>query len=191
MRPSDKARKEFIDKYISLVKSLVQNSGIHITTVFAIAIVESSGKGPDGYYYPANSFLAQQANNLFGITAGSSWTGKVLLREDPPGSGNYLQFRSYPNKSDSFADFVNLITGLSRYRPALNQPFGTQVQLIHAGGYATDPKWPDTVRSVGMAIQPFLQKQASYSGASVIFTFLILAAGGGAIAKNAGRKKGK
>jgi flagellar protein FlgJ len=84
-------------------------------------------------------------NNLFGIKAGSSWTGqKVDTPTHEYENGQLISitdaFRAYPNAEASVADFVAMVQNSPRYRAALGK--GEDVvgyaQGLLAGGWATD-----------------------------------------------------
>jgi len=94
-------------------------------------------------------------NNMFGIKAGSSWTGPTVNAqtfEYTPAGVQYnvsANFRAYPNVWESFKDYYRLMTS-ERYRPALhyvNDP-ARMIQMIVAAGYATGPNYASLVISI-------------------------------------------
>jgi flagellar protein FlgJ len=94
-------------------------------------------------------------NNLFGIKAGSSWSGaKVDAATHEYQNGALVSitdaFRAYPNAEASVQDFVALVTNNPRYRAALNKGDDV-VAYAHgllAGGWATDINYVQKLQSV-------------------------------------------
>ncbi len=88
------------------------------------------------------------SNNLFGIKAGSIWSGPAVSSSTREYSGGTTttvkaQFRSYGSASQCFQDYVDLLKSNARYAAALGtgndvQAFGSALQQ---GGYATDPAY--------------------------------------------------
>jgi flagellar protein FlgJ len=84
-------------------------------------------------------------NNLFGIKAGSSWSGAAVTAptheyED----GQYVSindaFRAYPSYEASVQDFVSMVKHSSRYQAALGKgdDAGGYARALISGGWATD-----------------------------------------------------
>lgn len=93
------------------------------------------------------------SNNLFGIKAGSGWSGAAVesgTREYRGGieSAARAQFRSYASTGQCFHDYVTLLQGNPRYAGALGTGSDAQAFAsgLQQGGYATDP---DYARKVG------------------------------------------
>ncbi len=99
--------------------------------------------------------------NLFGIKAGSNWTGKVAEVTTTEYSNGVAtkkvaRFRAYDSYEDSFKDYAKMITDSPRYAQAKLQtssPLAFASGLQKAG-YATDP---DYARKVSQAINTTLQ----------------------------------
>lgn len=99
------------------------------------------------------SGLTQKANALFGIKAGSSWSGRTYSAKTAEyGSGGkyYIKdaFRAYDNCEQSVADHGALLNG-SRYsavRAATNYKDATRA--VKQAGYATDPNYTGTLNSM-------------------------------------------
>ena len=95
------------------------------------------------------------SNNLFGIKAGSSWSGPAVAnstREYSDGAATTVkaQFRAYGSTSQCFQDYVDLLKGNPRYAAALGtgndvQAFGS---ALAQGGYATDPSYAGKLTAV-------------------------------------------
>lgn len=94
-------------------------------------------------------------NNLFGIKAGSSWTGaKVDAATHEYENGQLISitdaFRAYPNAEASVQDFVSLVQNSSRYRAALGKADDVvgYAQALIAGGWATDINYVGKLQAV-------------------------------------------
>ncbi len=94
-------------------------------------------------------------NNLFGIKAGSSWTGsRVDAATHEYENGQLVSitdaFRAYPNAEASVQDFVALVQNSPRYRAVLGK--GEDVvgyaQGLLAGGWATDINYVGKLHAV-------------------------------------------
>jgi len=99
------------------------------------------------------SGLTQKANALFGIKAGSKWSGRTYSAKTAEygGQGKYYikdAFRAYENCEQSVADHGALLNG-SRYsavRAATNYKEATRA--VKQAGYATDPNYTGTLNSM-------------------------------------------
>jgi flagellum-specific peptidoglycan hydrolase FlgJ len=84
-------------------------------------------------------------NNIFGIKAGSSWSGATVAANTHEMTDGRLiahraSFRSYDNVGQAVDDYVALVSASNRYRSALgagDNP-AAYAQALTAGGYATD-----------------------------------------------------
>ena len=101
--------------------------------------------------------------NLFGIKAGSGWTGKVAevtTTEFVNGAAQKVaaKFRAYGSYEESFRDYARLITQSPRYAQASQQTASVQgyTQGLQRAGYATDP---DYAAKLTKAINLTLQLQ--------------------------------
>ncbi len=96
----------------------------------------------------------KQSFNLFGIKAGSNWSGPttdITTTEYTHGVAKKVQasFRVYGSYVEAIADYVKLLTNNPRY--ARVTAAGTPEQAAHAlqaAGYATDPNYADKLVSV-------------------------------------------
>jgi len=87
-------------------------------------------------------------NNLFGIKAGSSWTGATRTLHTTEYSNGTphtesASFRSYTSVGDSFDDYVNMIKNNPRYAGAVNSGIDNAkfASALQKAGYATDPSY--------------------------------------------------
>jgi flagellar protein FlgJ len=103
---------------------------------------------------------AAQANNLFGIKAGSSWQGDVAVASTTEYEHGAMlkkteRFRSYPDTASAFRDYADLLTSNPRYAAALNT--GSDARAFASGlakaGYATDPNYADKLSKVAAQLQ--------------------------------------
>ncbi|MFO1406038.1 MAG: flagellar assembly peptidoglycan hydrolase FlgJ [Steroidobacteraceae bacterium] len=93
--------------------------------------------------------------NLFGIKAGGPWRGasasaSTLEYADGVAVRGRAAFRAYDSLEDGLRDYVNLLSGSTRFRQALDA--GTDALAFVAGlaraGYATDPAYAEKLRAV-------------------------------------------
>jgi len=111
------------------------------------------------------SQLSQKANNLFGIKAGSSWTGETIelpTWEWYPSKGwvrTTAKWRKYLSWNLCLVDYANLIANRPWFRDALqhlNDPEKFLESLLPTPtewGWATDPKYKDKVIDIALEIQ--------------------------------------
>ena len=133
----------FTQKLMPLLQKAGQQLGVSPKILLAQAAIETGwGRSVVG-------------NNLFGIKAGSSWTGqKVDAATHEYQNGELVSitdsFRAYPNAAASVDDFASLVANNPRYRAALGA--GDNVvayaQGLLAGGWATDINYVQKLRSV-------------------------------------------
>src|SRR5204863_1482050 len=90
------------------------------------------------------------AHNVFGIKAGSAWSGAriaewTLEHEHGVAVRRSAEFRAYPSSAASFADYVDLIGNTPRYAAALASADNPEAyaHAVQAAGYATDPGYAD------------------------------------------------
>lgn len=93
------------------------------------------------------------SHNLFGIKAGSSWTGpsvETQTTEYRHGLPVKLKerFRAYDDYTQAFGDYANLL--MSRYGNAIRAgaDADTFARALAAGGYATDPSYAGKLKGV-------------------------------------------
>jgi flagellar protein FlgJ len=95
------------------------------------------------------------SNNLFGIKAGSSWSGSSVqssTQEYDSGTATAVkaQFRSYASPTQCFQDYVSLLQNNPRYAAALGTGADTRAFAagLQSGGYATDPAYASKLGAV-------------------------------------------
>lgn len=133
---------EFIPRIAPYAVADMQHTRIPASLTVAQAILES-GWG--------ESELTKRGNNLFGIKGtGSAGSGSYRTAEyKPDGSKYYIDthFRHYNNWGESIADHSKLIINGTRDKPnryhgVLGADYKIAAHAIRAGGYATDPRYP-------------------------------------------------
>jgi flagellar protein FlgJ len=93
--------------------------------------------------------------NLFGVKAGSDWSGARAVADTVEISGGVAKqtrtaFRAYGSIEESVGDFARLLTSSPRYRDAVAAGGSAQayVQSIAKAGYATDPEYANKLNEV-------------------------------------------
>ena len=142
----------FIDKLAPFAVKHGLANGVLPSLIIAQGVLES-GSG--------TSELATKANNLFGIKAGSGWTGltytKRTSEQDKDGNVTYenAAFRKYPSYEGCVIDLVHKYThgtgweDHNRYSAVLNQTdYKKATAAVKAAGYATDVKYPDKLNKI-------------------------------------------
>lgn len=137
------APQKFVDTMLPHAVSASESTGVPARFILGQAALESGwGKseirGADG----AQSF------NLFGIKAGSNWTGKTMSVTtteyvDGVARKQVEKFRAYASYAEGFSDYARLIAGNPRYAAAVKpgNDAAAFAQGLARGGYATDPAY--------------------------------------------------
>jgi flagellar rod assembly protein/muramidase FlgJ len=141
---------KFSQKLMPLLQQAGQQLGVSPKVLLAQAAIETGwGRSVVG-------------NNLFGIKAGSSWTGqKISAATHEYQNGELVEitdaFRAYPSVAASVQDFVSLVANNPRYRGALGagENVAGYAQGLLAGGWATDIDYAHNLQSV--AANPAVQ----------------------------------
>lgn len=140
------AQKNFIEKVGALAASDMHRSGILASLTIAQAILES-GWGKSG--------LAVDGKALFGIKAGSGWTGKVYnskTKECYDGinmTDINASFRAYDCWEDSIADHSKLFNTSQRYYNLRGlKDYKLACKYVREDGYATDPQYTDKLLNI-------------------------------------------
>jgi flagellar protein FlgJ len=106
--------------------------------------------------------------NLFGIKAGSSWSGATatvptLEFEDGVAVRRVERFRAYDSPADSFSDYARLIRNNPRYEDAVGAggDVASFASALQAGGYATDPSYAQKVVAVADEVRSLTSSPGS------------------------------
>jgi flagellum-specific peptidoglycan hydrolase FlgJ len=149
-------RQEYIKYYGGAVIDSVRGTTLFPSVKMAQAILESSSSTGDA----GGSTLAKVYNNHFGIKANAFWRGKKVnlkTREVISGKdvviGDY--FRVYDNAGQSFKDHTKFLQQNQNY--ARHGVFTAatpeeQADALQEAGYATDPKYASTLKSLIKAL---------------------------------------
>jgi flagellar protein FlgJ len=140
----------FLVRHAQAAQRVQASSGIPASYMLSQAALETGWgrqeiRAPDG----RNSF------NLFGIRAGSNWSGptvQVWTTEHINGTSQRMlgEFRAYSSYEESFADYARLIGQHPRYAQVmqnLGDPMAFSSALQRAG-YATGPRYASALASV-------------------------------------------
>lgn len=149
--PTSETSTSFTKKYVDSAYKIGRERGIPWEIIMAQAALES-GWG--------NSKLTQNANNFFGIKAGSSWTGPVIIMptKEQDSSGNVYTvnaaFRVYTSPEAGFNGYADFIHDNPRYSKALDYPNDMlkYITEIKNAGYATDVKYVQLVMSAAQSV---------------------------------------
>jgi len=152
--PQTGSLREFVDTYGQMAFNVGKKYGIPYEAILAQGILES-GYGRSG--------LTTKANNFFGIKAGNSWSGEVIvLQTSEYVDGKYIKvdaaFRKYSTPEAGWDGYGKFITSNSRYNSALQYPNDpiAYITAIWKAGYATDPKYVSKVGSIANAIIEYI-----------------------------------
>jgi flagellar protein FlgJ len=119
-----------------------QQTGIPPQFLLAHAALESGwGRSEPRSADGRNSY------NLFGIKAGTNWTGPVVDAVTTEYAGGNAErrverFRAYGSYAEAFADYANLLKSQPRYAQVLGaQDAASFSRGLQSAGYATDPQY--------------------------------------------------
>jgi len=184
MKPT--SRENFVKKYADFVNEITQNTGIFAGTLFAQAILESSGKyKTGGQWLVGGSKLSQEANNFFGIKAEKNYKGKrynIATGENKPSGEYYIikdDFRKYDSVEDSLKDYINFLQTNPRYTKGgvfKAKNVKEQAEALKKSGYATAPDYANVVNSVYNSVKKFIVSEPVKTSLGV-GAFIVLAAG--------------
>jgi peptidoglycan hydrolase FlgJ len=112
------------------------------------------------------------SNNLFGIKAGTGWSGASVQNDTQEYLGGNAasvdaQFRAYATPSQCFEDYVNLLQSNPRYAGALGTGGDTQAfaTALQRGGYATDPGYAGKIGAVANTLTRALMQARAVASA--------------------------
>lgn len=139
--------RAFIEKVAPVIVKYAKKYGFKVASpIIAQACLESG--------YGASALAKVDANgvgyNMFGMKAGSSWTGKIrrMQTQEQKADGSYItiysNFRAYSSLDEGIDGYFKFITGYSRYKKALTADTPrAYLQAIKDAGYATSLKYVD------------------------------------------------
>lgn len=146
-------RAQWAQSHWSDAVNAVGSSGIFPEVLIVAAIVESQGQ-VNGIYYPGQSRLALEANNLFGVK-GTGDAGFVMMPTREYLNGQWVtvnaKFAKYSSVYASMVDYVDFLKRNPRYTAGGVFSASTpveQFQRLQASGYATDPNYAGILSNV-------------------------------------------
>jgi flagellar rod assembly protein/muramidase FlgJ len=144
-RKDDMTPEAFIARLGPLALVSARSSGVPASFIVAQAALES-GWG--------ESRLAREANNLFGIKAGTSWNGDTLTLDSREFiDGQWLSqgasWRRYADWQDSIDDHAAFLRGNPRYAACFEHTDGVGFAgAVARAGYATDPNYASKLSAI-------------------------------------------
>ncbi len=152
-------QRSFLSKVMEFAQAPAAAIGLSPVFVAAQAALES-GWGRHEIRHADGT----PAHNLFGVKAGSGWTGAtvdVATTEYENGAPvrKVEKFRAYPSYAEGLADYVQLLAGNARYRNVVANGQDAQgfARALARSGYATDPAY-------GSKIASLIEKAKSLTG---------------------------
>jgi len=140
----------FIAGVLPSIKRAARKIGVSPEGMLAQAALETGwGRSVASTADGASSY------NLFGMKAGSNWTGpKATTRtvefDGTVASRHQASFRAYGSIEESVNDFAQMLSNSPRYREALasGSDVNAYVRAVGASGYATDPEYANKLKQI-------------------------------------------
>lgn len=145
----DGAAKDFVAKVWPHAVEASRTTGIPPQFLVAHAALESGW----GKSEPRRTD-GSASHNLFGIKAGTSWTGGVAEATTTEFVNGQAQqtverFRSYSSYAEAFRDYAGLLRNNPRYSGVIGAQDGTEfARRLQQAGYATDPMYADKLSRI-------------------------------------------
>ena len=141
---------DFVQQVLPTIRQAAAAVGVNPLGMLAQAALETGWGQRMPRTADGNSSL-----NLFGVKAGSDWSGARAVADTVEISGGVAKqtrtaFRAYGSIEESVGDFARLLTSSPRYRDAVAAGGSAQayVQSIAKAGYATDPEYANKLNEV-------------------------------------------
>jgi len=141
---------DFVQRVLPSIRQAAAAIGVNPAGLLAQAALETGWGQRVPRTADGNSSL-----NLFGVKAGSGWSGARAVADTVEISGGVAKqtrtaFRAYGSIEESVGDFARLLTSSPRYREAVAAGGSAQayVQSIAQAGYATDPEYANKLSEV-------------------------------------------
>jgi flagellar protein FlgJ len=141
---------DFVQQVLPTIRQAAAAIGVNPAGLLAQAALETGW----GQRVPRTAD-GHSSLNLFGVKAGSEWSGARAVADTVEISGGVAKqtrtaFRAYGSIEESVGDFARLLTNSPRYREALAAGGSAQayVQSIAKAGYATDPEYAHKLNEV-------------------------------------------
>jgi flagellar protein FlgJ len=141
---------EFVQQVLPTIREAAATLGVNPLGLLAQAALETGWGQRMPRTAEGNSSL-----NLFGVKAGSEWSGARAVADTVEISGGVAKqsraaFRAYGSVEESVGDFARLLASSPRYREAITTGGDARayVQSIAKAGYATDPEYANKLNEV-------------------------------------------
>ena len=141
---------DFVQQVLPTIRQAAAAVGVNPLGMLAQAALETGWGQRMPRTADGNSSL-----NLFGVKAGSDWSGARAMADTVEISGGVAKqtrtaFRAYGSIEESVGDFARLLTSSPRYREAVAAGGSARayVQSIAKAGYATDPEYANKLNDV-------------------------------------------
>jgi peptidoglycan hydrolase FlgJ len=141
---------DFVRQVLPTIRQAAAAVGVNPLGMLAQAALETGWGQRMPRTADGNSSL-----NLFGVKAGSDWSGARAVADTVEISGGVAKqtrtaFRAYGSIAESVGDFARLLTSSPRYREAVAAGANAQayVESIAKAGYATDPEYANKLNEV-------------------------------------------
>lgn len=138
------AQTNFVNGIAADIVNVCNSNKLYASVAMAQAVLES------GY---GTSSLAQEAHNLFGIKADSTWKGATYTKSTKEViNGRTVtinaSFRKYASIKDSIADYAKKLESRAQYANAFapkSANYVASIKTIKAGGYATSTTYVGSI----------------------------------------------
>jgi flagellar protein FlgJ len=141
---------EFVQQVLPTIRQAAAALGVNPLGMLAQAALETGW----GQRMPRTA-AGNSSLNLFGVKAGSEWSGARAVADTVEISGGVAKqsrtaFRAYGSVEESVGDFAQLLASSPRYREAITTGSDARayVQNIAKAGYATDPDYANKLNEV-------------------------------------------
>jgi flagellar protein FlgJ len=141
---------EFVQQVLPTIRQAAAALGVNPLGLLAQAALETGW----GQRMPRTA-AGNSSLNLFGVKAGSEWSGARAVADTVEISGGVAKqsrtaFRAYGSVAESVGDFARLLASSPRYREAIAAGADARayVQNIAKSGYATDPDYGNKLNEV-------------------------------------------
>jgi flagellar protein FlgJ len=139
----------FVDRVLQHARRVEAQTGLSAELMTAQAILETGWGRREILRDDGTS-----AHNLFGIKAGSNWSGDTVevVTHEYIGERRVqvkASFRAYASYEESFADYARLISENPRYAGVIDASTSADaIQALVSGGYATEPAYAETLQAL-------------------------------------------
>ncbi|MDT8438397.1 MAG: flagellar assembly peptidoglycan hydrolase FlgJ [Wenzhouxiangellaceae bacterium] len=152
--PAFESREDFVRTLMPLARVAARRLGVPAEAIVAQAALET-GWGR----HMLTRADGQPGWNLFGIKAGADWTGEARSAQTLELRDGHLQperarFRVYDSPRAAVEDYVDFLSGRSRYHQALAVGDDTAAfaRGLQQAGYATDPDYAAKLERVAATL---------------------------------------